>query len=118
MSVRMPALIVKLKAKVQAENLVEFDSVDFSYNTAPILRNLNIAFPRGKVIAIMGGSGSGKTRLLKLIGGQIKPQKGSVRFDGQAVEDTRGLVRQVGNSPVGKSVRVVVLRGGKTETNT
>ncbi|MFK7874230.1 MAG: Do family serine endopeptidase [Paracoccaceae bacterium] len=37
-------------------------------------------------------------------------------FDGQDVADTRGLVRQVGNSPVGKAVRVVVLRGGKTET--
>lgn len=37
-------------------------------------------------------------------------------FDGQDVEDTRGLVRQVGNSPVGKAVRVVVLRAGKTET--
>jgi len=37
-------------------------------------------------------------------------------FDGQEVEDTRGLVRSVGNSPVGKTVRVVVLRDGKTET--
>lgn len=37
-------------------------------------------------------------------------------FDGNDVDDTRGLVRQVGNSPVGKAVRVVVLRGGKTET--
>ena len=87
MSVRMPALVDKLKGKVRPEHLVEFDRVDFSYNTTPILRNLDIAFPRGKVIAIMGGSGSGKTTLLKLIGGQIKPQKGSVRFDGQAVEE-------------------------------
>lgn len=37
-------------------------------------------------------------------------------FDGQDVEDTRGLVRQVGNAEVGKSVRVVVLRDGKTQT--
>lgn len=37
-------------------------------------------------------------------------------FDGQDVDDTRGLVRTVGNSPVGKTVRVVVLRNGKTET--
>ena len=37
-------------------------------------------------------------------------------FDGKEVEDTRGLVRQVGNTAVGKTVRVVVLRGGKTET--
>jgi serine protease Do len=37
-------------------------------------------------------------------------------FDGKEVEDTRGLVREVGNSTVGKSVRLVVLRSGKTET--
>ncbi len=39
-----------------------------------------------------------------------------VNFDGQEVEDTRGLVQQVGNSPVGKTVRVVVFRDGKTRT--
>jgi len=86
MSVRMPALVDKLKGKVQPEQLVEFDHVDFSYNTVPILRNLNIGFPKGKVVAIMGGSGSGKTTLLRLIGGQLRAQKGSVRFDGEAVE--------------------------------
>jgi len=85
MSVRMPAQSGELKGKVQSENLIEFDGVDFSYGANPILRNLNIKFPRGKVIAIMGGSGSGKTTLLRLIGGQIKAQKGSVRFDGEAV---------------------------------
>jgi phospholipid/cholesterol/gamma-HCH transport system ATP-binding protein len=70
---------------VQSRDLVEFEAVEFSYGSTPILRNLDIAFPRGKVIAIMGGSGSGKTTLLRLIGGQIKAQKGTVRFDGEAV---------------------------------
>ncbi len=86
MSVRMPAPVAKLKDKVPPEQLVEFDHVDFSYSKTPLLRNLSIAFPRGKVVAIMGGSGSGKTTLLRLIGGQIRAQKGSVRFDGEAVE--------------------------------
>ena len=44
-------------------------------------------FPRGKVIAVMGGSGSGKTTILRLIGGQIRPQEGSVRVDGQQIMD-------------------------------
>ena len=50
-------------------------------------------FPRGKVIAVMGGSGSGKTTILRLIGGQIRPQHGSVSIDGQHVQDlaTRDL---------------------------
>lgn len=42
-------------------------------------------FPRGKVVAVMGGSGSGKTTILRLIGGQIRPQTGSVSVDGQTV---------------------------------
>jgi phospholipid/cholesterol/gamma-HCH transport system ATP-binding protein len=45
-------------------------------------------FPRGKVIAVMGGSGSGKTTILRLIGGQLAPTRGGVTVDGKAV-DTR-----------------------------
>lgn len=44
-------------------------------------------FPRGKVIAVMGGSGSGKTTILRLIGGQIRSQRGSVSVNGQHVQD-------------------------------
>lgn len=52
-------------------------------------------FPRGKLIAVMGGSGSGKTTVLRLIGGQIRPQKGTVAVNGQVVNrlDTEGLYR-------------------------
>lgn len=52
-------------------------------------------FPRGKVIAVMGGSGSGKTTILRLIGGQLKPMQGEVRVEGQAVHllDTPALYR-------------------------
>lgn len=42
-------------------------------------------FPRRKVVAVMGGSGSGKTTILRLIGGQLRPQSGSVVVDGQNV---------------------------------
>jgi phospholipid/cholesterol/gamma-HCH transport system ATP-binding protein len=52
-------------------------------------------FPRGKVVAVMGGSGCGKTTVLRLIGGQIRPQKGSVTVDGEVVHllDTDNLYR-------------------------
>jgi phospholipid/cholesterol/gamma-HCH transport system ATP-binding protein len=52
-------------------------------------------FPRGKLIAVMGGSGSGKTTVLRLIGGQIRPQRGSVAVNGEIVHqlDTEGLYR-------------------------
>jgi len=85
MSVRMPAQQNKFKGNVQSESLVEFEGVDFSYGTTPILSDISLGFPKGKVVAIMGGSGSGKTTLLRLIGGQLKPDTGSVRFDGEAI---------------------------------
>ena len=43
--------------------------------------------PRGKIVAIMGGSGCGKTTILRLIGGQLKPQSGKVLVAGQSVPD-------------------------------
>ena len=42
-------------------------------------------FPRRKVVAVMGGSGSGKTTILRLIGGQLQAQSGSIRLDGKPV---------------------------------
>ncbi len=68
------------------ENLVEIDNVNFAYDSQrTILRGVNLSIPRGKVVAIMGGSGCGKTTLLRLIGGQIKPTSGAVRVGGQTV---------------------------------
>jgi phospholipid/cholesterol/gamma-HCH transport system ATP-binding protein len=49
-------------------------------------------FPRGKVIAVMGGSGSGKTTILRLIGGQLRPGAGQVSVDGEVV-DTSDIKR-------------------------
>src|SRR6478672_8234097 len=52
-------------------------------------------FPKGKVVAVMGGSGSGKTTVLRLIGGQIRPQRGTVSVNGEVVHqlDTENLYR-------------------------
>ncbi len=66
-------------------NLVEIRDLQFAYNDRPILSGLNMDFPRGKVIAVMGGSGSGKTTILRLIGGQIRPQHGTVKVDGSEI---------------------------------
>ena len=66
-------------------NLVEIHDLHFSYGTRAILSGLRMDFPRGKVVAVMGGSGSGKTTILRLIGGQLQAQRGGIQFDGQAV---------------------------------
>jgi phospholipid/cholesterol/gamma-HCH transport system ATP-binding protein len=71
---------------VPSENLVEFSQVEFSYDGRPILQGVDMRFARGKVVAIMGGSGTGKTTLLRLIGGQLKATRGEVRVDGQSLE--------------------------------
>ena len=66
-------------------NLVDIHDLQFGYGDRLILSGLTMQFPRGKVIAIMGGSGSGKTTVLRLIGGQLRAQSGSVTVEGQEV---------------------------------
>ena len=69
--------------------LVEFKQVSFAYPGARgdrvILKDLSLSVPRGKVTALMGASGGGKTTVLRLIGGQQKASTGNVLFDGQDV---------------------------------
>jgi phospholipid/cholesterol/gamma-HCH transport system ATP-binding protein len=73
------------KVPLPLPNLVEIRDLHFSYGDRAILSGLNMDFPRGKVVAVMGGSGSGKTTILKLIGGQIRAQQGQVSVDGATV---------------------------------
>ena len=68
-----------------ADNIVEVKDLGFSYGDLEIFRGLTLAIPRGKVVGILGGSGVGKSTLLKLIGGQLRPSRGSVRVAGKEV---------------------------------
>lgn len=70
---------------VTSESLVELDNVEFAYDTRPILKGVQMRFPPGKVVAIMGGSGCGKTTILRLVGGQLRPTRGEVRVGGKPV---------------------------------
>ena len=67
-------------------DLVVVNNVTFGYGKRVILDNVTMRFGRGKVVAIMGGSGMGKTTLLKLIGGLEQPNEGEVLFDGQVLD--------------------------------
>ena len=67
--------------------LVEIKDLNFSYDERAILKGINMTMPRGKVIAIMGGSGCGKTTLLRLIGGVVAPSSGYVKVDNQIVHE-------------------------------
>lgn len=68
-----------------ADALVELRNVTFGYGDRTVLRGVSLSVPRGKVTAIMGASGGGKTTVLRLIGGQQQAQQGEVLFDGQDV---------------------------------
>lgn len=65
--------------------LAELRNVTFSYGDRAILRDVTLAVPRGKVTALMGASGGGKTTVLRLIGGQHRAQSGQVLVNGQDV---------------------------------
>jgi phospholipid/cholesterol/gamma-HCH transport system ATP-binding protein len=67
--------------------MVELQQVSFSYGPHKILNSINLRIPRGKIVAIMGGSGCGKTTILRLIGGQLTPTTGRVLVDNQSVTD-------------------------------
>ncbi len=73
------------KGFLQTDNLVEIRDVAFGYSARQILKGINLVARRGQVVAIMGSSGCGKTTLLRLIGGQIRPGQGTVRVAGQSV---------------------------------
>ncbi|MEO8401276.1 MAG: ATP-binding cassette domain-containing protein [Gammaproteobacteria bacterium] len=67
------------------DSLVEISNLHFSRNGRPIFDGVDIVIPRGKVTAIMGPSGTGKTTLLRLIGAQLQPTNGSVVVEGKVI---------------------------------
>lgn len=68
------------------ENLVKISGMTFQHeNGRVVFRGIDMAIPRGKVTAIMGPSGTGKTTLLRLIGGQLAPTEGSITVDGRDI---------------------------------
>jgi len=69
--------------------LVEIRGLSFARGSRVIFDGVDIDIPRGKVTAIMGPSGAGKTTLLKLIGGQLRPQQGTIKVDGRDVHKLR-----------------------------
>ena len=71
---------------VAEQPFIDIRNVVFGYGDRPILKNIELAIPKGKLVAIMGGSGCGKTTLLRLLSGQYRPQSGEVTVGGQRVD--------------------------------
>jgi phospholipid/cholesterol/gamma-HCH transport system ATP-binding protein len=69
-----------------SDTFIEIDHVTFGYDASrTILKDVSLKFPRGKVTAILGGSGCGKTTLMRLIGGVHAADSGRVIFDGDVI---------------------------------
>jgi phospholipid/cholesterol/gamma-HCH transport system ATP-binding protein len=72
---------------VPAASLVKITDIYFAYDDRAILNGITMEIPRGQLVAIMGNSGCGKTTLLRLIGGQLKPTSGELLVAGQSVPE-------------------------------
>ncbi len=70
---------------ISSNHIVSVKNLSFSRGPRKIFDDISLNIQRGKVTAIMGPSGTGKTTLLKLIGGQLYPDEGQIRVDGQNV---------------------------------
>ena len=66
-------------------NLVELKDLTFAHGSHRVYDGLSLDVPKGKMVAVMGPSGIGKTTLLRLIGGQLKPDSGSIKVAGEEV---------------------------------
>lgn len=75
------------------KDFVRIENLSFGYGRRKILENVSMMFAEGKVVAIMGGSGMGKTTLLKLVGGLLKPDAGTITIGGRRLDadNTRTL---------------------------
>jgi phospholipid/cholesterol/gamma-HCH transport system ATP-binding protein len=67
--------------------LVEISDLHFLYGPREILKGISLRIPRGKIVAILGTSGCGKTTLLRLIGGQLRPARGQVQVAGKTIHE-------------------------------
>ncbi len=70
--------------------LISIRNLDFGFDRRLIFEDISLDIPRGKVTAFMGPSGCGKSTLLGLIGGRLRPRRGSIEFDGRRVDRARG----------------------------
>jgi phospholipid/cholesterol/gamma-HCH transport system ATP-binding protein len=80
---------MSVAVSVKQEPYIELKDVVFSRGNRRIFDGVSLSIPRGRITAIMGPSGTGKTTLLRLIGGQLKPDSGTITVAGESVPDLR-----------------------------
>ncbi len=107
--------------------ILKISKLHFSYGEKAILKNVSFTLKEGETLGIIGESGSGKTSLLKLLGGLLKPDSGELLFDGNPIpgpderlvagHDQIKLVHQDFDLMPYLSVKDNVLRNSLSESN-
>lgn len=87
--------------------MLEISSLDVSYGRVQVLFDVSITVPEGELVTVIGANGAGKTTLLLTVSGVLKPQSGSIRFEGREIDnlpphEIAGL--GVGHVPQGKEL--------------
>ena len=67
--------------------MIEIKNLEFSYKKTPVFSNINLSFPEGNIYGLLGENGVGKTTLLKLMCGLLRPTKGSCTMDGHSCQE-------------------------------
>ncbi len=89
--------------KLQQNYAVEVEDLTVAYDAKPVLWDIDLKIPKGKLMAVVGPNGAGKTTLIKAMLGLLKPVTGAVRFmDGGG--DVRALRNRIGYVPQSGSV--------------
>lgn len=85
---------MRVRRNQQMENpsVITLEDVDFSYDSVPVLEKVNLSIQRGDFLSIVGPNGGGKTTLLKLMTGLLKPKSGKVKLLGTAPEKSRNRI--------------------------
>jgi phospholipid/cholesterol/gamma-HCH transport system ATP-binding protein len=81
----MPAVHTDPSPTAPAAAHVSFEDVSMAFGNRVVLHGLSCAFPQGRISVILGGSGSGKTTVLRLIGGLVHPQAGRITVCGRDI---------------------------------
>jgi branched-chain amino acid transport system ATP-binding protein len=90
-----------------SEAILELANVEASYGPVQALRGVTLSVPKGKIVTVLGANGAGKSTVLKTISGIIDPNKGHIRFEGEAIQsrDPAWIVRRgISHVPEGREV--------------
>ncbi len=90
-----------------SDPILKVSNIESYYGPIMAIRGVSLQVPRGKIITVLGANGAGKTTILKTISGVLDPQKGSIEFEGKAIQrmDADKIVRLgLSHVPEGREV--------------